>query len=176
MISNQLKKIRLESRERLVEWGCTQEEIGLVEEYNLHYHERLVKSKNAHAAIRVAISKGTIERPDTCELCGDKPKPITFKTCYGPQTRPEIYAHHWNGYDDRLNVWWVCQQCNARLAGEEYHIGRVTKEEAREIVNQAPKEPPVAKQCIATVRETGERCKKNTFTGDYCVSHLRAKR
>jgi hypothetical protein len=79
-----------------------------------------VNSGAAYQALRRAIKDGYIKRETTCQLCG-----IDCE-------HQNIDAHHHNGYDDPLNVWWVCTQCNTRIPGDEFHTGGFTLEEMRE--------------------------------------------
>jgi rubrerythrin len=46
-----------------------------------------------------------------CQLCG-----LSCK-------HHRIEAHHWNSYGKPLDIWWVCDQCNARIMGDEFHSG-----------------------------------------------------
>lgn len=87
-----------------------------------------------------ALSKGQLVRPTCCELCGKEPGYTRF-TRYSPifkrmldVLRPKIVAHHANGYDHPLDVWWICQHCNSKLRGYKYHCGLVTREQARMIL------------------------------------------
>jgi hypothetical protein len=63
----------------------------------------------AHYAVRKAIMAGSLIRPKVCEACGDKPgNDIGGKS--------KIVAHHHRGWKNPLDVLWVCQRCNRRLA------------------------------------------------------------
>lgn len=74
-----------------------------------------------------ALGRKELSRPDTCELCGNIPNKEN------PQ-KSLIVAHHWNGYDNPLDIWWICRRCNNLLMGPEFHNGSVSKEEARAII------------------------------------------
>lgn len=87
--------------------------------------DREDKQRRCQSLIARAVKIGKLIRPDTCELCGDKPK---------SDKRTLIYAHHHAGYDQPHNVWWVCHTCNLYLSGVEFHNGTVSKEEAMEFV------------------------------------------
>lgn len=68
-------------------------------------------------AVSAALSHGKLRRAEACELCGDE--------------NGYIIAHHWRGYDDPLDVWWICRSCNTKLIGQ--HNG-ISREEAREYI------------------------------------------
>lgn len=96
------------------------------------------KSGQAIALVGKAVKAGLLIRPDTCELCGRSPKSLT-----GPGKkwhRSPIHGHHWNGYGNALDVWWLDQSCNFKLAGEVFHCGIVTKDQARVIVAMPTKD------------------------------------
>jgi hypothetical protein len=87
-----------------------------------------------------AIDCGLLIRPNHCELCGrhaqDRLKPTTSKA-----GKSIIVAHHWNGYDNPLDVWFICPSCNGKLKGR--HDGSLTREEARKFVfNYQPQRVP----------------------------------
>lgn len=71
-----------------------------------------------------ALGRSELSRPDTCELCGNAPSKENAQ-------RSRIVAHHWNGYDNPLDIWWICRRCNTLLMGPEFHNGSVSKEQAR---------------------------------------------
>ena len=97
--------------------------------------EKHVRNSNAQRQIQKALKDGVLVRPDICELCGDIPDPIKMNDIKrGIYFRHPIYAHHWNGHNNALDVWWICHTCNARLRGDEYHSGLVVKSEARQII------------------------------------------
>ena len=85
------------------------------------WHAYELRRSAATNLVQAAIKAGELVRPDTCELCynGDK----------------QIVAHHWNGYDDALSVWWICKSCNHKLGGRRYHIGLIDKEQAKDVVS-----------------------------------------
>lgn len=74
-------------------------------------------AKDAANAVLRAVAKGTLVRPERCELCD-----TTVKT----------YGHHWRGYDYPLDVWWVCSPCNKAL--RNCHDGTIDKAASRELV------------------------------------------
>lgn len=92
----------------------------------------------AYGLLHRAIDHGKLSRPDTCELCNtnvSQPRPGNGFI----YTSTKTFAHHWNGYDNPLDIWWVCASCNSKLRGPQYHNGSVTKAQARAITA-----PPVA--------------------------------
>ena len=70
--------------------------------------------------VNYAVKTGKLTRSTRCETCGAVPV---------AEKRSAIVAHHWNGYDDPLNVMWVCYSCNHLLAHK--HDGSLTKEQAK---------------------------------------------
>lgn len=86
--------------------------------------------EEAHKLVGRAIKRGELIRPELCELCNDAPG----RSSLGgkPSARPLIFAHHWNGYDNPLNVWFICASCNATLRNR--HDGSISKNQARAIV------------------------------------------
>lgn len=87
------------------------------------------KQGKAITLVNKAVKDGLLVRPDACELCGEIPKGFAQ-----PASKCLIHGHHWNGYGNALDVWWVCQSCNFKLAGEVFHCGIITKEQAKAIV------------------------------------------
>lgn len=77
----------------------------------------------AHRRVNLAVKNKSLIAPDSCELCGSS---IQYSRV----------AHHWNGYDNPLDIWWICYQCNAILRGPHFHSGIVTKEEAISYINE----------------------------------------
>jgi len=88
----------------------------------------------AQQAISQAVEEGRLIRPEACELCGEVPDPILVGKFAGSFYRTSIFAHHWNGYDHPLDVWFICRACDGKLRGPECHNGSINKEEARRIV------------------------------------------
>ena len=66
---------------------------------------------SAYATVHRATKDGRLDKPDTCQVCG-----INCE-------HHRIEAHHHNGHDEPLNVWWLCSQCNGRLKGNKWHSG-----------------------------------------------------
>lgn len=102
------------------------------EEQKKDYLDDYKQKVKAITSIGNALKKGVINRPDTCELCGSKPTPRTIKWRDGRiVSRSEIVAHHYNGHENELDVWWICRSCNGKLKGKKYHSGKATRQEAR---------------------------------------------
>ena len=57
------------------------------------------QKKHAQYLVHKAVAEGTLERPETCEICGRKTR---------------IEGHHEN-YDKPLEVKWLCHKCHLRL-------------------------------------------------------------
>lgn len=77
-----------------------------IKEYSKKYRKNgYKKNRNkeqckAHDKIRHAIMIGQLEKPDTCSNCG---------------SIESIQAHHHNGYENALDVIWVCHKCHMAL-------------------------------------------------------------
>lgn len=113
----------------------------------------------AISAVTKALRKGQLERPRVCELCGKIP---------AKKERAAIHAHHWNGYDHPIDIWWVCASCNAYLVGNRFHIGKVSKAEAIAYI-EARKIKLSASRCAGT-GHNGKRCGRYTLVG-LCWQH-----
>jgi hypothetical protein len=59
-----------------------------------HYNP---EKQPARIAVSRAVSSGKINRPNECEICHKQVK---------------TEAHHHNGYNNRLDVMWLCPQCH----------------------------------------------------------------
>lgn len=82
-------------------------------------------SNKSTDAVKCAVLRGELHKADTCEVCGTKP--INRKAS-------AIVAHHWNGYNHPLDVWWVCRRCNGLLSGK--HDGSLTIDKAKTYIKQ----------------------------------------
>jgi hypothetical protein len=76
----------------------------------------------AHQTVKYAIKRGELVRPSSCELCEHTPD----------DQWSQIVAHHWNGYENSLDIWFICQYCNRVLHNR--HDGSLTKSEASILV------------------------------------------
>lgn len=75
-----------------------------VEEARRKYREENPEKRRAHTFIMNAVKRGTIERPDTCEACGQSKR---FS-----DGRSAIDAHHFD-YSKPGDVRWLCRDCHA---------------------------------------------------------------
>lgn len=80
---------------------------------------------SAMKLVQMAIESGELTRPERCEICTSKPAECKTQS---------IVGHHWNGYDDPLNVFWVCRSCNRFLAHK--HDGSLNLEQAKLYVRE----------------------------------------
>lgn len=56
----------------------------------------------ARQAVYRATKRGELQRPNVCELCNEK-------------SSYRIEAHHYLGYERRLDVQWLCIPCHAKV-------------------------------------------------------------
>lgn len=82
-----------------------------------------MKKSTAVKRVELAIKAGKLTRPDECEICKRKPK--------GNGKVPPIVAHHWNGYNNPLDIWWICRSCNRFLL---VHDGSMNRKQARDYI------------------------------------------
>lgn len=122
----------------------------------------------AISLVGAAIKSGNLVRSSHCELCGRAPESTPIMEKRGRS--PILYAHHWNGYNNPLDVWFICRSCNGVLNGKYFHSGQVSKDEARQYVIMRRQPPLVAKRC-AHICANGERCKRMLAKSEYCRVH-----
>lgn len=88
------------------------------------------QKERARAAIKRAIQRGALVRPEVCQRCGA----LDRKRVDG---RSAIHAHHHRGYEHPLDVEWLCPTCHFsedhRPAKERNGRAKITMEIAREI-------------------------------------------
>ncbi len=89
--------------------------------------ELRVGSRRAMGEVAKAIKKGHLVRPDRCEICQNIPGPMS-------NGRSQIVAHHADGHEHPLKIWWLCHHCNQQLKGYKYHCGQVSFDQARAIL------------------------------------------
>ncbi len=65
------------------------------------YHARNPEKIAAHKAVRLALKKGTLEKPSYCQDCG------------AANTDLEIQGHHFD-YSKPLEVEWLCRSCHGK--------------------------------------------------------------
>ena len=84
----------------------------------------------ARSAVRRAVDRGTLTRPPHCEECGSTPE-------RAKDGRSTIHAHHHKGYEQPLDVRWLCPACHfahdLRPSGEDNGRAKLTKQEVVEI-------------------------------------------
>lgn len=114
----------------------------------------------AITAVTEALRKGLLNRPEVCELCNKRPV---------KKRRAPIHAHHWNGYDHPTDIWWICASCNGYLASERFHIGKVSKDEARAYIESRTKKP-ISGKCRA-IGSSGKQCGNRVTNRLYCHRH-----
>lgn len=56
----------------------------------------------AHAAVRKALKTGELIKADKCEKCG---------------TTARLHGHHWHGYENPLDIIWLCPLCHVEEHG-----------------------------------------------------------
>lgn len=71
--------------------------------YQRRWRQRNRRVTAAHAAIKIAIRRGDLTRPETCEGCG---------------LPGDVHAHH-DDYDRPLEVEWLCPPCHRERHGQE---------------------------------------------------------
>ena len=71
------------------------------------WREKNSEKTAAHDILNRAVKRGTVVRPDHCLACGAKPKPFL-------SGRSPIQAHHWHGYNNPLDVVWLCVPCHRK--------------------------------------------------------------
>ena len=77
--------------------------------------EKLRKSiqSKAQSAIQYEVKRGAVIKPTECQVCNTKRK---------------LLAHHWNGYNNPLDAWWICHPCHKLFPN---HDGSVSLEQAK---------------------------------------------
>lgn len=79
-----------------------------------------VKMSRAHYRVAVAVQTGVLVRPTACEKCGSEPPP-------NKRGAVQIQGHHHNGYDDPLDVQWLCPKCHL-VENQKAYAGRMTEQ------------------------------------------------
>ena len=79
--------------------------------YQREYRKRPeVKAKNkARHAVKSALINGILKRPNKCEICNEKDKPLK-------DGRSSLRADHYLGYEkeNHLNVKFICVKCDGK--------------------------------------------------------------
>lgn len=68
-------------------------------------HPEMVR---AHDAVKYALRVGKLVRPVVCSSCGLPPRPRR-------DGLSGLHAHHHHGYENKLDVQWLCIDCHKRL-------------------------------------------------------------
>lgn len=61
----------------------------------------------ARRAVRAAVEKGILMRPEVCSLCGAFARRVDGAAA--------IQAHHHAGYERPIEVQWLCPKCHVRV-------------------------------------------------------------
>lgn len=84
----------------------------------------------ARAAVKRAVKSGRLLRHESCEECGCTP-------ARGSDGRATIHAHHHKGYDNPLDVVWLCPVCHfvedPRPSGESNGRAKLSANDVFEI-------------------------------------------
>ena len=139
----------------------------------------LRESERSRAINKVnkAIRQGDLIRPKCCELCGNEPGSIEAHWFGKVITRSQIAAHHWNGYNNPIDVWWICHHCNCMLKGHHFHCGYVSKHQARLYIKkklkrkqraEARRSPPQGYKRCKGIRPSGMGCNRILKHKEYC--------
>lgn len=95
---------------------------------NLPTEEKDRRNK-ARFALSLAVRNGVIKRARRCQTCGHTG--LTEATRQNP-----IVGHHWNGYNQPLDVLWCCRSCNAIMIDDKFHKGLFTLDEIIEYIGK----------------------------------------
>lgn len=120
------------------------------------------EARQAYAAVRRAIERGGLVRPETCERCGLVPSPTSVG-------RAAIQAHH-HDYSKPLDVEWICAKCHrietplplkpgAPNIGERNPISKLTDAQVRLIRVSSLSGPALAKR-LGVDRSTINRVRR----------------
>jgi hypothetical protein len=104
-----------------------------------------MKAITASRRVERALAAGILIRPDHCEVCNRSESAIREYIAQRrgscKQSRSVIGAHHHAGYEDPLNVWWVCTECNGMLW--DRHDSSLTLAQAQELYHLRHLEAPL---------------------------------
>ena len=88
--------------------------------------------RNARSAVAWAVLTGKLRRAERCQVCNVVTGEIGSREWHTADRFRRTVAHHWRGYEYKLDVWWVCYSCNRKLWNR--HDGSLTLEQARVFV------------------------------------------
>lgn len=88
------------------------------------------QKRRARAAVRHALDRGILIRPQACQGCGKNP-------LRGSDGRSCLHGHHHRGYDRPLDVEWLCPTCHFKvdrpLGGEKNGNAKLTQAQVDDI-------------------------------------------
>ena len=76
-----------------------------------------IRRSKISSLVAKAVREKRLKKASVCELCGKR--------------HSKICGHHYNGYGNPLDVWWICAYCNGQLRGNKWHNGTASKDDAR---------------------------------------------
>lgn len=77
-----------------------------------------------------AKNTGALISPAECDLCQVQVAALRLRL--SKPGREILHAHHWRGYSEPLDVWWVCPSCHKRLRDRHLaHDGTVSLTEVQ---------------------------------------------
>ena len=83
------------------------------------YFQYLGEQKYAEKKARQALVNGNMpKKTSKCQVCGNS---------------GDLVLHHYNGYQNCFDTWWICRSCNSILKHREY-ASACTIQDARKIV------------------------------------------
>lgn len=100
------------------------------------------KKMRARRIVRTAIQSGLLSRPNACSKCGASPS--------SRDGRALIHAHHHKGYDNPLDVEWLCPKCHCqfdpRVRAQDNGTAKLTNDQAIEIKTSIEPTSVIAKR------------------------------
>lgn len=66
------------------------------------YKSRNQVKERARVVVRDGVRYGKIDKPSTCPQCGKE------------TTDKDMHGHHTNGYENKLDISWLCRWCHAK--------------------------------------------------------------
>jgi hypothetical protein len=92
----------------------------------------MTQKDNARRAIKLAVKHGRMVRPQNCSQCG--------RSGVTKDGRAFVHAHHHEGYDNPLDVIWLCARCHftfdKRPSREANGRAKLTEQQVAEIKNR----------------------------------------
>lgn len=133
------------------EWKAKKDKYkGMYKEWRAAYASDYKKANrdkiNCREQLRYWVDKGTIVRPECCELCG--------------KSEIRIEAHH-SDYTKPLSVDWLCQKCHLKL---EHFIRKDSRVQPDRLTKKTSKEDVIVKPSEETTRGISEEGTPPTVT------------